>query len=378
MCHNSFNPLQKILLTILMIGVLVPVSPNFSPPVQAAGGMPDSPEFGYGARMDIWGQEIELAVKVAAGVGVEWIGADFDWTRHWPDATVPANLEQVDRVMALVQQNHMSVLLSVTNPPAWVMTPSGPDSHQVAGLVVMLAKRYPDSLLTIELFPEANTRKGWGAPPDPKAYAAVYEVSQTALKAAGSPVLLVAGGLSPRTGQSPNGDMDDIGFLTALYQTGAGDDMPIIGLRLNQSEGDAMAQPGQDAPHALRHYEDIRIVMRNFSHETSLIWITGFSWPNGASDPISWLNRAYPIMRSQLYIGAAFLDRLNPPADDYIEGNIPSLISVGSQGPSLHPAVAALGQIITSNYPGRSMAQLYLNKKRIRNHEQDLRKQRQP
>jgi hypothetical protein len=373
MCHKSVIAVHKILLAISMIGILAPVSPSFSQPVQAAGGLPDSPEFGYGARMDIWGQEIELAVNVAAGVGVEWIGADFDWARHWPDAAVPASLEQVDRVMELVQRNRLSVLLSITNPPTWVMTPSGPDSNQVAGLVVMLAKRYPASLLTIELFPEANTSKGWGAPPDPNAYAALYAVSQNALQAAGSPVLLVAAGLAPRTGQSPNGDMDDIGFLTALYQTAAGENMPIIGLRLNQSEGDAMAQPGQGAPNALRHYEDIRSVMRNFNHENSLIWITGFRWPNGSNDPILWLNQAYPLMRSQLYIGAAFLDRLNPPADGFIEGGIPSLISVDSQGTSLHPAVAALGQIITSNHPG----QIFLNKKRIRNRETGLRKQRQ-
>ena len=361
--------LVKICLIILLIGLLATNQIGWSEPAHAASGLPDSPDFGYGARLDIWGEEVELALNAAAGIGVDWIGMDFDWARHWPDAATPVNMEPLDRVMAMAQTQGENVLLSITHPPTWALGPTGPDIRQTSALVVMLANRYPQNLLTIELFPSANTTAGWGAPPSPIAYTELLRACQAALRNAGSPVLLVAGGLRPLPEGPSAGDMDDLSFLSELYKAGAAADMPILSLRLSPADGEAMTPPSQSARRVLRHYEAVRQIMLQFDHELGLIWITGFSWPDegGNKSPdqqIRWLNQAYQLMKSQLYIGVAFFDRLNPPA----QASQPdiashSLIQKDAQGTHLHPALAAIGQIITLNQTGQTTFQIFLYKK---------------
>lgn len=361
--------LVKIILIILLIGLLAAHQVGWSEPAQAASGLPDSPDFGYGARLDIWGQEVELALNAAAGVGVDWIGIDFDWARHWPDAATPINLEPLDRVMAMAQTQGENVLISITHPPSWALGPTGPDIRQTSALVAMLANRYPQNLLTIELFPGANTAAGWGAPPNPSAYIDLLRACQAALRDVGSPVLLVAGGLRPLSDRPSAGDMDDLAYLSDLYKAGAAASMPILSLRLSPADGEAMTPPSQSTRRVLRHYEAVRQVMLQFNHEMGLIWITGFSWPdegeNAAPDKqIRWLNQAYQLMKSQLYIGVAFFDRLNPPG----QASQPdiashSLIQKDTQGTHLHPALAAIGQIITLNQTGHTSFQIFLYKK---------------
>jgi len=367
------SSLTKSVLVLLLTGLLAAQRVGYSLPVRAASGMPDSPEFGYGARLDIWGQEVELALKAAAGVGVEWIGVDFDWRRHWPDASDPVDLDRLDQVMSLAGAQKLNVLLSITNPPEWAKGAAGPDQNQTAGLVVMLAKRYPETLLAIELFPLANTARGWGASPDPQAYAAMLKSCQAALQSAGASTLPVAGGLSPVLIGESSGDMDDVAFVSGLYQAGAADYMPILGLRLDPLGEDALdsggTQVSQTSPvlASLRRYEDIRQIMLQFNHQTGLIWITGFGLPE-QSEQIRWLNQAYQLMKSQLYIGVAFIDRLNPP-ESFTEASksstIPAqtLITTGVHGPTIHPALTAIGQIISLNRSGHTSFQLFLPKK---------------
>jgi hypothetical protein len=143
--------------------------------------------------------------------------------------------------------------------------------------------------------------------------------------------------------------------------------MPILGLRLDRLEGEAIAPP---APDTLRRYEAIRQIMLQFNHTSGLIWITGFRWPDfGEIDELDgqvrWLNQAYQLMKSQLYIGVAFFDRLNPP--ESITGTqVGSLIAAnGDNGLFIHPALQAIGQIISLNRSGHSSFQLFLHKRLI-------------
>ncbi len=370
MMSSTIKPaLIKVTLGFLIVGLLVTQLPVWTKPARAASGLPNSSEFGYGARLDVWGQEVELALNAASGVGVDWIGVDFDWERHWPDAAAPINLEPLDRVMTIAQSQGINILLSLTHPPAWALGSDGPDIGQTADLVSRLANRYPQNLLTIELFPSANTRAGWGAPPDPQAYVAVFQACQASLQNAGSQVLLVGGGLSPLPQSPSDGDIDDLDFLRGLYQAGAANFMSILSLRLTPLEGEAMTPPGEAASRVLRHYETVRQVMLQSNHANGLIWITGFSWPvqgktTSPDGQIRWLNQAYQLMKSQLYIGVAFFDRLNPPEDsEWTAGQIQSLILKDADGTHLHPALAALGQIITLNQTGYSSFQIFLYKK---------------
>jgi hypothetical protein len=338
-------------------------------PALAQSGFPDSPEFGYGARLDPLGQEVELAVNAASGIGLEWLGVDFDWARLWPDPNNAPEFQTLDRALTLAAARGLYVQLSIANPPAWAIGDRGPDIQKTAGLAMLLASRYAGQLSALELFPGANTVQGWGASPDPQAYTEMLFAVQTALAQSGSGILLNAGGLIPLHPGSAGGDMDDLQFLQDLYAAGAAPAMPIVSLRLSAIQGKAMAAPSPESRDVLRHYEEARLVMLTNDHADGLIWITGFAWPEeGYADPAAqalWISEAYLLMKAQLYLGVALFDRLNAPAEGR-ETSGQALISVQNGSPSLHPAVSAIGSIINSQNASANLSlQIVLTKKQI-------------
>ena len=332
---------------------------------QAPLGLPDSPEFGYGARLDIWGQQINPAVSAAAGMGLDWIAIDFDWGRFWPEANVLPNLNNLYQVMGAAQRGNLHVLMSITNAPAWANTPNGPDPNLTAGLVLSLYRLFPDTLLAVELFPGANQVSGWGTLPDPAAYAGMLKTVHSVVQESGAQVVIVAGGLTPLASEPAVGDIDDTVYLESLYKTGAAAYMPVIGLRLMDISGDPMAAPDNGEQRFLRHYEQLRTIMLQNNHQSGLIWITGFSWPEDMSqtsgqalinhnEQAHWLNQAYRLLRSQLYIGTAFFQQLNPP--NTAERGANSVASISGYGhslvlpdTSLHPACNVISQLTAVN-----------------------------
>jgi hypothetical protein len=337
------------------------------PPSSAlsAAGLPDSAQFGFGARLDVWGEQINPAINAAAAMGLNWIVVDFDWNRYWPEANVLPDLNNLYQVMGVAQRGNLHVLMSIINVPAWANTPSGPDPHLTAGLVLSLYRLFPDTLLAVELFPGANLASGWGADPNPKAYADILNVTHTALQEAGLDVLIVAGGLSPLGPGHSETDIEDTTFLTALYQAGAFAYMPVVSIRLLNITGDPLAPPQDGSPVTLRHYERLRKVMLENNHANGLIWITSFSWPEGMSqvngmtlinhnEEARWLNQAFRLLRSQLYIGVAFFLQLNPPSPsdrgantNARTGNVST--SLVFQDASLHPACNVVTQLTAVN-----------------------------
>jgi len=361
---KPFYPMRLILIAAWLISSFAMPSSK----AYAARGMPDSTEFGYGAILDIWGEEVDLSIKSAAAIGLDWVRIDFDWEQHWPDQDEPINLVSLDNVMADLSMHHINVLLSLSHAPGWVKTPSGPDIEQTVDLVKLLVDRYPANLLTIELFPGANTSQGWGAPPDAFVYSDLLKATQEAMRRTGSKVLIVAAGLTPLPIDHSPGDIPDMLFLEELYQAGAMAYMPILSLRLNGVTEDVMASPDNADPMVFRHYESLRGVMLEYGHSNGLIWITEFAWPStnmDTSEQVRWLIQALNLTKSQLYLGVAFFDRLNP-ATRTVDDFSSSLILTDGASTHLHPALSALGQIITVGRTGQmSSLHNYLYKKMI-------------
>jgi len=349
---------QRLLLIFRLLGIcLILATQAFTPAnVQAANGLPDTMKFGYGARLNPLGQEVSLALNTSASIGLDWIGVDFDWDRLWPTRNDQPKLDALDAVISNARKNRVNVMLSITNPPDWALTRKGPKPEITAGLVSLLATRYQESVLAIELFPEANTVRGWGAPPNPQAYAALLSSCWGELRSIGSPAILVAGGLRQVSAGQSSQDMDDLAFLNALYDSGAGEQMPVISLHLTDLSGTPIAAPDKNNAQVLRRYELIRQIMLKQNHNEGLIWITGFSWPDSdKSSPEEqslWMNQAFQLMRSQLYIGAAFVERLNPPLQPAGSSNH-YLIQNKGQATRLHPALYALAQLITLDRTGQ-------------------------
>lgn len=280
----------------------------------AASGMPNSPRFGYGVQVDLGGQNPEFAVQEASHLNIEWVAIDLVWQQLQPEATNPPQWDQLDAVMSIASEHQVSVMLSITHAPNWAMTENGPDPLRTADLASTLVTRYSSALLALELFPAANTVQGWGSKPNPRAYTDLLITTSLAVRSINPEIVFIGAGLQPAI-SSPE-DIGDISFLHELYAAGAVDFMPIVGLRLPPLSSDPLTPNHEADGLVLRHYEDIRNAMVENGHKSGLIWITGFAWDantlGAASNQAAWLKQAYLLLRSQLYIGTAFFNGLNP------------------------------------------------------------------
>jgi hypothetical protein len=329
----QLRPVLGLILTLVFC--LAPLEVN------GASGMPGCAKFGYGARLNIYGSQLENIIRIAEKLDLDWVAMDYDWAKLWPDGTISPTWDILDGAMNLVGNRGLAVMLSITNPPAWALDLNGPDPDLTARIVMDLATRYRGTLLAFELFPAANTAKGWGRNPNPQAYALLLKTVVRALQSLGTEVTIVAAGLEPNT--QPGKDMNDILFLDAVYKAGVADSIPVVGLRLPNISIIPTEAPDESKPLALRHYEVIRETMLRNNHQSGLIWITGFSWDSQAitssEGQATWLKQAFLMMRAQLYIGNAFFQNLNP-------GLGPDTNDLISKNDSLHPGIEIIRQLI--------------------------------
>jgi hypothetical protein len=269
----------------------------------AARGTPDSPDFGYGLRVDVNGVRVEESLLLADQMGLDWVALDFDWNAAWPDPSRWDSSTPFGRAARLADSLGLTLVFSVSNPPVWAMTPTGPHPELTAALLCDLKRLFPN-LEAVELYPRANTLAGWGAPPDPARYAALMQVTQERLERKQLAIFILAGGLTNRI-SAPQDQLDTV-FLQGLYNAGAAPQ--IVSLRIEQISGTPLDGP---AANTLRHFEQVRDVMNINKQTESLIWVTGFDLPAEliAADvqtQSDWLAQAYGLMRSRLYFGASF------------------------------------------------------------------------
>lgn len=343
--------MQQTCRLILSIIVLV----SFIPPalVRAESGLPNSVAFGYGARLDLEGEHIDLALSLAGGLNLQWIGVDFDWARYWPEADTPPDFSALLHVIDHTVNSNLNLLVSIKNPPPWALTAVGPDPISTANLVVDLGRLGQGKILAFELFPGANTQAGWLSLPNPQNYLHLHRFVQNALMADSQPVYLVTS-LSPLTGNYAQTDMDDLTFLEALYANGGQPYLTIVGLRLPQISGEPLTAENQAGVPVLRHYESIRAIMLRNGHTNGLIWITGFSLPielqgistnpELMSEQASWISSAYQLLKAQLFIGAAFFEQLNPRTASFSDHPRMTFMLPDS---TLHPVCQQLSNLIT-------------------------------
>ena len=308
--------IKSIKFALLILLMVSPLPLTSRAAEQPASGMPGNARFGYGVRVDLQGIAPARAIQLANSVNLDWVAVDFDWRTLQPNRRDAPHWKTLDTTLKDTESGRIAVMVSITNPPDWALKQDGPDPQAVARLAIDLVQRYPNTVLALELFPHANTRQGWGAPPNPQAYVNLLRVVCQSVQKINPQTVIVAAGLTPV--ESNAQDITDTVFLDRLYRSGAGEYMSIVGMRLPSIGSDPLTAEGASRRTTLRHYEAIREVMVRNGYRNSLIWITSFSWDakfqRGEAQQANWLEDAYLLMRAQLYIGAAFFDGLNPSA----------------------------------------------------------------
>lgn len=327
--------------------------------VEAARGTPGSAEFGFGAVLYADGSSVKEALSMATELELDWVSVPISWNAYQDSPNAQVNTGKLDEVMRVATQNKISVLVSITNPPAWAQTPQGPDATLAAQFALALYQRYPQAIQAIELFPGANTQAGWGSTPNPQAYMLLFKQVSDQMASVGAPVTLVAAGLRPLAVPPDTGDMDDLAFLKGLYAVGAAEHVKVISIQYGELTGEALTFPDGTEHRILRHYEEIRKEMVTNNHSKGMIWITRLSPPSGkikASDSVyhdntmqaNWMSQIYIQTRSQLYIGVTIAQSLNPGLEGEAAG-VPSLRQVDGTN---HPFYAILHEMIRLNQSG--------------------------
>ncbi len=316
------------LIGLILIANLVPLLG-----AQAARGEPGSQQFGFGGTIYSDGQYLNEALYLSQNLGLDWVQIDVSWKEIWPDPSQPANWIQLDQTLSFFNNRSTSIMLSLTDAPAWVMTPGGPDANLAAAFLGQVLSRYPNCVQAIELFPRANTLSGWGSQPDPAAYMALYTTIKNSLQASAPSLLLVAGGLQPAQTDPQAGVLSDLEFLQGLYNSGARDQVAVLSLDFSTLTNDPTTPPSPTEPRLLRRYEDIRRVMVDNQHANALLWISHMRVPGAYTESSSsaWITRAYAQLRSQLYVGVVFYDSLNPPNPEKYPANPNTLLLTDSQ-----------------------------------------------
>ena len=327
-------------------------------PALAIRGIPNSATFGYGARLDMWGDDIYTAVELASGMNLDWLAIDVDWARLWPTLDQQADFSPLDRVLQAARQKGISVLLSLNHAPDWAITPNGPEPNFTNALLQSILNVYSDVIQAVELFPGVNSYTRWGATPNPDAYLTMLHTVQQGCNASGRTIYLVTTlEPLPLVPGAADGSLDAPAYLERLYNLGGSVDMPIVGIRYPFVTGAPMTESSDLYPIVLRHYENIRAVMLKFQHTRGMIWITGFSWPvsgtHNPADPLAlpatpahqaqWVHQAIQLLRAQLFIGTAFFDAINR------ENTAQSLPILSQPGGSIHPASVTISKYAGGN-----------------------------
>ena len=301
--------------------------------VQAASGLPGSHALANSGQLNPQSALVRPALSAAAGTGMDWVFLDVDWSAFSPQGET-YNLQVLTDAVQQAAHLGLHVALSLRNPPAWAMQETGPDAEATANLVTQMVGVAPQTILAVELFPAPNTSTGWGAPPNPAAYAHLLRTVQTALETQAYATAIVVGGLAP------DGEVPAAAFLEALYRH----DLPaplVVGLAYPPFAPNPQALSATDSP--LWQYETLRAVMLAANRPTDLLWITRLTWQAG-SDPAqerAWVSRVYALLQQQLYIGLVNFDGL-------VQGTPTPPGLVDNDG-RLTPYFTLLGDVISGN-----------------------------
>ena len=280
---------------------------------QAVRGVPGSAEFGIGANLNLAGENLPAAVDLTGSMHLDWVAIDFPWSVYMPDADSNPDWSAFDRAIQATVKAGSAAMLSISAPPVWAITPSGPDPSATVALLKAILQRHPGVIQAVELFPSPNTLAGWGTGPNAGAYLALYKSVKQSLSQIQASVLLVAGGLEINSQKTNPNNVSAVDYLHSLYEDDPDLDIPIIGLRLKGIQGNPSDPVSVEPNQAFRQYEDIRGLMAASGRKNDLIWITGleFASPTTAGAQTDWLIDAINQTRSQLYIGTVFLVSLN-------------------------------------------------------------------
>ncbi|MCL4396361.1 MAG: glycosyl hydrolase family 18 protein [Chloroflexi bacterium] len=317
--------------------------PTPKPPPAPASNFVGQNLFNYGAQLNWTNADNSSEMGTLNQMGFKWAKIQVRWCDISGSKT-QADLSQIGRLLDTANAHGIKVMLSIVCAPKWSRADGGaggsgpPDNMQDAadfmGGVASFFCGNP-ALGAIEVWNEHNLLTEWhGKPISAALYMDMLKRSYTSIKQKCPRVIVVSGAPTP-TGVTNSTAMDDVAFLTQLYQNGLKDYSDAIGAHPS-GFGNAPDVPpgtpnatGQFQGHRSFYFrgtmEAYRAVMVQFGDRNKQIWPTEFGWgvdpsPKPGyeyekfiteSQQAAWLVKAYQLMKSWGYVGVGFVWNLD-------------------------------------------------------------------
>jgi hypothetical protein len=282
---------------------------------------------GYGANVFIYGEADTTARDLAKlnDAGLGWQKSLFQW--RWIEIQKGTfNWVEADRVVQASNEAGIKILARLDAPPRWARRSGSldgpPDRYEdFADFVRTFVDRYkPDSpygtVAAVQLWNEPNLTREWGWQPISRQSAADYVrllcLSNAAAKRASPETVTVTGSLSP-TGTRSQEAMDDVVYLTWMYDVGARGCFDVLGAHGAGYKAPPWASPqeiatrpewGYHPSFGFRRVEQLRDVMVANGDTQRQVWLTEFGWTSDPSNPTYAWHRVSEEEKAQYIVEA--------------------------------------------------------------------------
>ena len=244
--------------------------------------------------------KISRTLALVREMGAPWVVELFPWSYYEP---APGHFDwsHPDLVIAQAQQQGLTVIARIDIVPAWARPANSStryldEAHYAdyARFAAAFAARYQGQIRHIVVWNEPNTTFEWGGRlPDPAAYTALLCATYPAIKAANPEAIVLAAGLAPTLAQpgDPQG-YDDLQYLQAMYDAGAGDCFDALAAHTYGGQS-PFEQRSDPARINFRRVELLRRVMELHGDADKLIYVTESGW----NDHPRWVHAVGPAER---------------------------------------------------------------------------------
>lgn len=316
----------------------------------------ESSTFAYGwnvaARGDDGGAEHNTQVVTAVQEsGFGWVRFQLEWSQ-FERADNQWDPLPVDRIVDQFAAEGINILLVVAKAPEWALDPSGnqflADYAQFTELMQFVSQRYAGKVAAWEIWNEQNLAYEVNGTVRVADYVDLLKAGHAGVRAGDPNALVVFGGLTPNGVDDPAIAIDDLTYLTQIYQHAGGEVaqyFDVMGMHVSSTHNppDTMwpdnpsAEEGYNDHESFyfRRAEQLWDVMVANGDSAKPVWITEFGWTtenqaegyeygvnNTEEEVAEYLVRSFEIARTEWsFVTGMFVWTLNwstiaPPEDE--------------------------------------------------------------
>jgi polysaccharide biosynthesis protein PslG len=196
-----------------------------------ASAQTGSGSFAYGWNVAVRGDDggADYNHQVATAVkdsGFGWVRFQLEWSQ-FERADNQWDPLPVDRVVEKFASDDVKILLVVAKAPDWALDPSGnqflADYAQFTELMQFVSHRYAGKVAAWEIWNEQNLAYEVNGTVRVADYVELLKAGHAGVRAGDPNALVVFGGLTPNGVNDPAIAIDDLIYLTEIYQYGGGE-----------------------------------------------------------------------------------------------------------------------------------------------------------